>query len=418
MSLRVGIVSLGCPRNLVDSQTILSRLKQKGFPIVKLEDADIVFVNTCAFIKEAKEESIQTILELSDLRKKGIIKKLIVCGCLVERYKNKLAKNLDNVDAFVGRLDLDGGFRPVHLLTPKHFAYVKISEGCGNFCSYCVIPKIKGSLNTRPIRSIVEEVKALDKNNIKEINLVGQDITLYGLDIYGRPMLAALAREILKNTRNIKWLRLLYLNPKRIDRELIDLIAKEKRICKYVDMPIQHINDRILKLMHRGITRKEILSLIKKLRKAIRNVYLRTSIIVGFPTETDKEFRELLDFLKDVKFERLGAFIYSREEGTAAYSFKGQVSYLTKKSRLNRIMSLQQENSRQLNESLLGKKLEVMVDEKDYEEDNLYLARLEQDAPEVDGTIYVRSSKKLLPGEFCRIKIIDTLEYDLIGETI
>ena len=196
------------------------------------------------------------------------------------------------------------------------------------------------------------------------------------------------------------------------------MIAKEKRICKYVDMPIQHINDRILKLMHRGITRKEILSLIKKLRKAIRNVYLRTSIIVGFPTETDKEFRELLDFLKDVKFERLGAFIYSREEGTAAYSFKGQVSYLTKKSRLNRIMSLQQENSRQLNASLLGKKLEVMVDEKDYEEDNLYLARLEQDAPEVDGTIYVRSSKKLLPGEFCRIKIIDTLEYDLIGETI
>lgn len=416
MSLRIGIVSLGCPRNLVDSESILSRLKLKGFLVTKLEDADVVFVNTCAFIKEAKEESISTILNLIDLKKKGLIKKIIVCGCLVQRYKDELARNLVDVDAFVGRLNLGGEFKTRHSLTPKHFAYVKISEGCGNLCSYCVIPQIKGKLNSRPIESIIEEVKFLDKNNTKEINLIGQDITLYGLDIFGKPTLVKLIREILKNTKNIKWIRLLYLNPKRIDDELISLIAGEKRICKYVDIPIQHINDRILKLMNRNTTKKEIIDLIKKIRKRIKGVYLRTSIIVGFPTETENEFRELLEFLKQTKFERLGAFIYSREEKTPAYAFKNQINQRIKKSRFDRVMLLQQEIAREINKTLLGKKIEVMIDERDKDEDNLYLARLEQDAPEVDGVVYVRSGKKLAPGEFHKVKIIDTLEYDLVGE--
>lgn len=418
MTLRIGIVSLGCPRNLVDSESILSRLKQKGFSISRLEDAEAVFVNTCAFIKEAKEESIETILNLIELKQKGVIKKIIVCGCLVERYKDELVKNLDNIDAFVGRLNIGGNFVTTHLLTPRHFAYVKISEGCGNFCSYCIIPKIKGRLNSRPIESIIEEVKALDKNNTKEINLIGQDITLYGADSYGRPMLAELIKEILKNTKNIKWLRLLYLNPKRIDDELIGLIAKEKRICKYVDMPIQHINNRILKLMNRDITKKEIISLIKKIRAGIKNAYLRTSIITGFPTETEEEFQELLEFLREIKFERLGAFIYSREEGTPAYKFKGQVHHRTKKSRFDKVMLLQQELAREINKSLLGKEVEVLVDEKDKDEKGLYLARLEQDAPEVDGTVYIRADRKFSAGDFAMVRIVDTLEYDLVGEPL
>ncbi|MDD5291653.1 MAG: MiaB/RimO family radical SAM methylthiotransferase [Candidatus Omnitrophica bacterium] len=416
MSLRIGIVSLGCPRNLVDSETILSRLKNKNFSVGRLEDAEVVFVNTCAFIKEAKEESIGTILSLIDLKKQGVIKKLIVCGCLVERYKDELVRNLDGIDAFVGRLDLNAEFTARHLLTPKHFAYVKISEGCGNFCSYCVIPRIKGKLNSRPVESIIDEVRTLDRNNTKEINLVGQDITLYGADSYGRPMLHKLIKEILKNTKNIKWLRLLYLNPKRIDDRLIDLISKEERICKYVDMPVQHINDRILKLMNRNIAGSEIVSLIRKIRSKIKGVYLRTSVIVGFPTETQKDFQGLMDFLRKVKFERLGAFIYSREEGTAAYAFKKQIHYRRKKSRFDKLMLLQQDIAREINKSLLGREVQVMVDEKDSEDKNIYLARLEQDAPEVDGVVYVKSKKNLRPGEFLKVKITDTLEYDLTGE--
>jgi ribosomal protein S12 methylthiotransferase len=418
MTPRIGIVSLGCPRNLVDSESILSRLKQKGFIVSKLEQANVVFINTCSFIKEAKEESIQAILDLLDLKKQGVIKKLIVTGCLVQRYKDSLFRNLDGVDAFIGRLNLNGDFPRRHTLTPRHFAYVKISEGCANPCSYCIIPKIKGKLNSRPIESIVQEARALDKIGTKEINLVGQDITLYGLDYCGRPLLTKLIKEILKNTKNIHWLRLLYLNPQRIDDALIDLIAKEERICKYVDMPLQHINNRILKLMHRDITKKEIMSLIKKIRNKINNVYLRTSIMVGFPTETQEEFNELLDFLKEVRFERLGAFIYSREEGTRAFDLKGQVHYRRKKSRFDRVMLLQQGMAKELNQSLLGKQVEAMVDEKDADEDNLYLARLEQDAPEVDGIVYIRSQKRLLPGEFYRVKIADALEYDLVGELL
>jgi len=418
MSLRIGIVSLGCPRNLVDSEIIISRLKNKNFPVGRLEDAEAVFVNTCAFIKEAKEESIRTILELIDLKKQGVIKKLIVCGCLVERYKDELVRNLDGVDAFVGRLDLNAEFAARHLLTPKHFAYVKVSEGCGNSCSYCIIPKIKGKLNSRPIESIIDEAKALDRSNAKEINLVGQDITLYGADLYGRPMLDNLIKEILKNTKNIRWLRLLYLNPKRIDDRLIGLISREERICKYVDMPIQHISDRILKLMNRNITAREITSLINKIRDKIKGVYLRTSVIVGFPTETEKDFRGLMDFLRKIKFERLGAFIYSREEGTAAYPFKKQVHYRRKKSRFDEVMLLQQGIAREINKSLLGKEAEVMVDERCSEDKNIYLARLEQDAPEVDGVVYVRSRNNLCAGEFLKVKITDTLEYDLTGEPV
>lgn len=414
---RVGIISLGCPRNLVDSESILSRLKEEDFKLTKLEKADIVIVNTCAFIKEAKEESVSTILNLLELKRQGRIKKIIVHGCLVQRYKQGLISNLKGIDAFVGRLNLNGEFAK-HSLTPKHFAYVKISEGCGNLCSYCVIPKIKGRLHSRMKESIIEQVKILDEKNTKEINLVGQDISLYGLDRYGKPQLVNLLKDILKNTHNIRWIRLLYLHPGHISDDLIDLVAGEERICKYIDLPIQHINDRILKLMNRKITKSQILSVIKKIREKIDGAYIRTCVIAGFPTETDGEFWELLEFLKEVKFQRLGAFVYSREEGTEAYLLKGQIHHKTKMARFNRIMSLQQEVASKLNEFLLGREKNVMIDEKDGNEEDLYLARLEQDAPEVDGMVYVRSKKRLANGEIHRVKIVDTLEYDLVGELL
>lgn len=418
MSLRVGIVSLGCPRNLVDSESILSLLKEKNITVTELDRADIAIVNTCAFIKEAKQESIETILNLITLKKRGFIRKVIVYGCLAQRYKDDILRNIEGIDALVGRLNLNGKFATKFSLTPKHFAYVKISEGCANLCSYCVIPGIKGRLQSKSLESIIEQIKFLDKNNTREISLVGQDITQYGVDSCGRSMLTDLIKDILRRTHNIRWVRLLYLHPAHIDDALIDLIAKEKRICKYVDFPIQHINDRILKLMNRGISRKQIVSLIKKIREKIKGVYIRTSIITGFPSESEAEFDELLDFLREVKFERLGAFIYSREENTKAFSFKDQIHYRTKKSRFNKVMSVQREIATKLNESLLGTRREVLIDGKDEDEPDLYLARLEQDAPEVDGVVYVRSKRKLFPGEFHKVNIIDTLEYDLVGQLI
>lgn len=418
MSLRVGIISLGCPRNLVDSETLLAGLKQKNIPTAIPAKADCVIVNTCAFIKEAKEESIRTILQLLDLKKQGLLKKIIVHGCLAARYKHRLAKHLAGVDAFVGRLSLDQQQSQIPVLTPKHYAYVKIAEGCGNRCSYCIIPSIKGALASRPLDSIIAQVRQLDKNNVKEIILIGQDISLYGRDAGAPYTLAGLLREILKNTSAVRWIRLLYLHPAHTSDELIALVAREKRICKYIDLPIQHINNRILSLMERKTTRRGIESLIKKIRKKIPNVFLRTSVIVGFPSETRAEFQELLDFIKETRFERLGAFVYSREEGTKAYRFKNQLHHKTKQARFDALMSLQRGIAASLNQALLGTTREVMIDAKEEDAQDTYLARLEQDAPEVDGTVYVRSKKKLKPGTFVHATIVDTMEYDLLAEAV
>jgi len=283
-----------------------------------------------------------------------LIRKVIVYGCLPQRYKTQLIKELSGVDAFVGRINLDSDTTRKKPLTDKHIAYVKISEGCGNYCSYCVIPKIKGPLKSKPRESIINEVQLLDKSGVKEIDLVGQDITLYGKDIYGKPILTKLIQDILINTKSISWIRLLYLHPAHVNDDLINLIGKEKRLCKYVDLPIQHCNNRILKLMNRGITKEGIVSIIKKVRKSIDNVAIRTSVIAGFPSESHEEFQELLDFIKEVKFERLGAFLYSREEDTKAYSFKGHPHHKTKESRLSRIMLTQQKIAAQQNKELLG----------------------------------------------------------------
>jgi len=403
---------LGCPRNLVDSESILGRLIQKGYKIVEIDKAQVAIVNTCAFIEDAKRESVDAILDLVELKKEGRLKKIIVFGCLPQRYKAILNKELPEVDAFVGRVSLEAGLSRF-AITPRHYAYLKICEGCVNLCSFCIIPKIKGRFLSLPVNSILNKVEDFDRSKISELNIIGQDITCFGIDLDASINLAKLLRKIVKKAKNIGWLRLLYLNPRRISDDLLKIIRDEQKICKYIDLPIQHINDRILKLMNRGTSRDKIIHVIDKIRKTIPNVALRTSVITGFPGETDKEFEELLKFIKDTKFERLGAFSYSREEGTKAYGFKNQVSEAVKLRRYNQVMSLQQEVSREVNRKFIGKTLEVLVDEC---KDGSYLGRSEFDAPEVDGLVYINSKRTLNLGDFVRLKITDTLEYDLIGE--
>jgi ribosomal protein S12 methylthiotransferase len=411
---KIGILSLGCPRNLVDAEALAGRLQFKDYSIVEdVTQAQVVLVNTCAFIQEAKRESIDAILDLVELKKQGKLKKIIVCGCLVERYKN-LAKDLPEVDAFVGTQGLNHESTRF-ALTPEHYAYLKICEGCVNQCSYCVIPRIKGRLESLDEATIIRKVKRFNQEKISELNIIGQDITGFGIDICGKSNLTGLLRKIISNAPDIGWIRLLYLNPLRLTDELLKLIADSKRVCKYIDLPIQHINNRILKLMRRAATREEIFALIKKIRKIIPEVYLRTSLIVGFPSETEKEFKELLEFVKVAKFDRLGVFIYSQEEGTPAYNFKGQISQNLKQSRFNEIMSVQQEVARQVNTKFLGKTLLVLVEEK---QDGVYIGRSQGDAPEVDGVVYINTKHPLKIGKFIQVKITDTLEYDLVGEPI
>jgi len=414
MKDKVGILSLGCPRNLVDSESILGRLNLKGYSFVDIDKADIALVNTCAFIEEAKVESIDAILDLIDLKRKGKIKKIIVYGCLTQRYKDKLQKELPEVDAFVGKISLNHSLKAWRL-TPRHYAYLKICEGCINNCSYCIIPRIKGRFTSLDIDSILNKIESFDKNKVSEVNIIGQDITGYGLDLYTGTRLPGLLKHIIKKARNIGWIRLLYLYPSRVNDELLELIRDEPRICKYIDLPLQHVNDRILRLMRRGTTKKDILKLIDKIRKKIPNAGIRTSFIVGFPSETDKEFRELLDFMEEVRFERLGAFIYSREEGTSAYNFQKQIPSQTKEERFNTLMLQQQRISGRVNKKFLNTTIGVLIDAR---EGDSYLGRSQYDAPEVDGLVYVNSQKTLEPGDFVKVEIIDTLEYDLVGRAL
>ena len=412
----VAMLSLGCPKNLVDSEGILADFVKKGYKVIdEAVKADVAIVNTCAFIEDAKRESINTILDLIELKKQGRIKKIIVAGCLPERYKKVLRKEMAEIDIFSGvrkfsKSDPDDRL----LITPSHYAYIKISEGCDNRCSYCVISKIRGPYKSRGMQAILKEINDIrERSNgkLKEINLISQDLTYYGMDLYGKLSLASLLRRI---NKDIKWVRLLYAHPAHFNNELIDIIKNSAHICKYVDLPVQHISDKLLKSMGRKITKKQILDLITKLRKNIPDIAIRSSLIVGLPGETEKEFKELLGFIKDIKFERLGIFTYSREEDTPAYSFKGQVSDKEKRLRLDEAMKLQQDVARNVNARFFGKTLEVLIEEK--QEDGVYLGRTYADAPEVDGQVYVKTTKTIKPGNFVDVMITDTLEYDLVGE--
>lgn len=409
---KIGILSLGCPRNLVDSENIIGRLRQKGHSIVDMEKADVAIVNTCAFIEEARQESVESILDLVELKKEGRLKKIIVYGCLPQRYRHILKQELPECDAFVGRVSLNHSLERFPI-TPRHYVYLKICEGCINNCSFCIIPKIKGRFSSLDKETLLRQVDMFNRQGVSEINCIGQDITAYGMDLYGSMKLAGILREIAKRMKDVRWLRLLYLYPSRLTDDVLKAIRDEPKICKYIDLPIQHINDRLLKLMHRGTEKRDIIKLIDKIRKTIPEVALRTTVIVGFPSETQKEFKELLSFLQDVRFERLGAFIYSREADTPAYHFKGQIPKKIKMERLNTVMSCQQKISVSVNAGFLGKTLEVLIDAK---EKDCYLGRTAYDAPEVDGGVFVKSDRKLEPGDFVSVKITDTLEYDLVGE--
>lgn len=414
---KIGLINLGCARNTVDSQVILGQLKKKGHRIVDTQLADTVIVNTCSFIEEARKESIDTILDLIELKKEGKIKKVVVAGCLAQRYGKDLLEEFGEVDALIGTPTLNP--HQMHdqvSLTPKHFAYVKICESCFNACSFCAIPKIKGKFVSRTIESIVNQIKRLDDQGVKEINIIGQDITAYGMDLYRDFSLARLLKEIVKVCDNIQWIRLLYAFPAHVTDELIEVMAREPKICKYIDIPLQHLSDRILKEQNRNITTEGTYTLFHKIKKAMPDAFLRTTFIVGLPGETDDEFNELLEFMKTFRFERAGAFVYSKEEGTAAFDLPNHIDGRTKKKRLNQLMATQQTIARDVQAAFVGRTLRVMIDEKSETEKDVYIGRSEYDAPEVDGLVYVHSSKKLKPGDFVEVNITDALEYDLIAE--
>lgn len=416
-SKNVGVINLGCARNLVDSQVILGQMKRRGHRIVDIEHSDIAVVNTCAFIEEAKKESIDTIIDLLELKKQGKLKKVIVAGCLAQRYGKELAAEFKEIDAIIGTQKLDREIVPQQVpLTPGHYAYLKICESCYNQCSFCVIPKIKGKFISRTFDSILTEARQMDDRGVKELHIIGQDITAYGMDLYRKKSLADLLRKIVGATRNIRWIRLLYTFPAHVTDELIDVIATEDKICHYIDMPIQHISDHLLSSMNRNITKEGTLELIRKIKTKIPRASLRTTFIVGLPGETDKDFRELMDFVRETRFEKVGVFVYSHEEGTAAYTMKGQVPESVKKRRLNALMALQQNISRDVQRAYLGETLTVLIDEPQKDSRNIYIGRSEYDAPEVDGVVYVHSKKRLAPGDFVRVKITDAYEYDLVGE--
>jgi len=456
MERKIFILSLGCPRNLVDSEVLTGLLKKEGFSFTEHpEKAGIFIINTCAFIESAKKESIDMILQAVTLKKESHSGNylIIVAGCLSQRYPREIKDEIPEINAIFGTSDFPGIPRfikevsirkknkyagkkninvrkkpnflyndssPRDFITPSHYAYIKLQEGCRNFCSYCVIPKLRGPYRSRVFGSILKEAEMLRKKGVQEINLIGQDTTLYGVDRYRNIRLVELLRK-LSNIMKGGWVRLLYTHPAHCSDELINVIAGEEAVCKYLDIPVQHINDKILRSMNRLVTKDEIIDLIGKIRKKVPRITIRSTVMVGFPGETEKEFRELLSFIKSAKFEKLGAFIYSREEGTPAYSFMDQIPEVLKKERYDRVLTLQQEISAEKNKEFFGKTFKILIDEKDKLMHTQFLGRSQMDAPEVDGICYVRSNKPNKPlavGSFQYARIIDTLEYDLVAETL
>ena len=439
---KVGVINLGCARNLVDAQLMLGNLKKNGQRIVGINEAQTVIVNTCSFIEDARKESIDTILDLIEQKKRGQIKKVIVAGCLAQRYGKNLAREFPEVDAFVGTPTLNREELPSPVqLSLKHFAYVKICEGCFNACAFCAIPQIKGKLTSRRIESVVKEVSLLDAQGVKEINIIGQDITAFGMDIYHRTSLARLLKELVVVCKNIEWIRLLYTFPSHVSDELLEVIAQEPKICKYIDVPLQHISDHILQEQNRHITTAQTRALIQKIRKVTPRAFLRTSFITGLPGETQDDFEQLRLFMKDSRFERVGVFVYSKEEGTPAAKMKGQVSSKIKKARRDILMQDQQVISREIQQSLVGRKLKVLIEKEEKKGPHTllskssvgaelvsarsigrtqgpplcYIGRSEYDAPDVDGAVYVHSKLPLKSGDFVEALITDAYEYDLAG---
>lgn len=440
---KVSLVSLGCPKNLVDAEVMLGHLPEERFEIITDESqADIIIINTCSFIEDAKKESVETILEVADYKEQGSCQLLVVSGCLPQRYQDQLAGELPEVDLFVGTGDaprivdlierqLDKKTpsqeisAPTYLYdhetprvnsSPFYSNYIKIADGCGNHCSYCIIPQLRGNLRSRSIDSVCQEARNLADKGVREINLIAQDITAFGADRNDGASIEKLLRELVK-IEGISWIRLLYAYPDGISDELIDLIATEEKICNYLDIPLQHIDDQILAQMNRRVSEKDIRTLLKKLRSSIPDLTLRTSFIVGFPGETMEQYEKLLTFVQEGHFERVGVFRYSREEGTTAAELPEQVLARTKKSRLNKLMRAQARVSFAKNRKLVGTTETVLVEGYSEETELLLKGRSARQAPDVDGQ-YLITSGQADVGELVQLKITDSSEYDLIGEII
>ena len=434
--MNVGFVSLGCSKNLVDTEMMIGLFKNNNFKIVNNpKEAEIIVINTCGFIEPAKQEAINTILEMSEYKNKKC-KYLIVMGCLVERYKKDLQKLLPEVDLFLSikeygkawdeiskliNIPEEGKYTNMEYLereisTGNNMAYLKIAEGCSNRCTYCAIPSIRGPFESRKIEDVLEEAEQLAKKGVKELVVIAQDTTKYGIDLYGKPRLAELLEKLCK-IDGFKWIRFLYAYPETITDELIYVVKNNEKICNYFDIPIQHISNPVLKKMNRKSNEESIKELIKKIRKEIPNVIIRTSLIVGFPGETQEDFEKLCEFVKTAKFDRMGAFTYSKEDGTPAERLPNQIHGNTKKARYNKIMKIQKEISDQKGKEKIGKIYEVLVENKSF--DGKYLVgRTYMDVPDEDGVVYIESSHTSLIGKFIKVKITDYSDYDLIGKIL
>ncbi|KKY02572.1 MULTISPECIES: 30S ribosomal protein S12 methylthiotransferase RimO [Paraclostridium] len=439
--LKIALESLGCSKNLVDAEIMMGILNRKGYKLVgEFEEADIILVNTCGFIESAKQESIDTILDLAQLKENGNLKLLIVTGCLAQRYAKELQSEIPEIDAIVGTgsyqqideiianlekennivslNDIEFAYNedlPRYVTTPEYMAYLKIGEGCDNHCTYCIIPKLRGRYRSRKMEDIIKEAKDLASKGVKELVVIAQDTTKYGLDLYGEVKLPQLLEE-LAQIDGIKWIRIMYSYPESITEELVKVIKKYDNICNYFDMPIQHASNKVLKLMNRHTTKEDIKSKVEMIRKYIPDATLRTTIIVGFPGETDEDFNELVEFAKDMKFDRLGAFAYSREEDTPADKLPNHLDEDVKLQRRDQLMLVQQEISQNLNAQKIDNEYEVLIEEQI--EDKVYIGRTQGDAEEIDSIVYVKSENQLEIGSFVKVKINNALEYDLMGDVV
>lgn len=439
--MKLGMVSLGCPKNLVDSEVMLGIIRDKDFTVTNdSAEADIIIVNTCGFIESAKEESINTILQMSEYKTQGNCRYLIVTGCLSQRYAADLAQNIPEVDAFVGTecfTDIAwvieqvlNGKKVMHmeknqtaelqamprmLTTPDYMAYLKIAEGCDNCCSYCIIPKLRGPYTSRPYDEVLAEAKELAAHGIREIIVVAQDTTRYGEDLYGKLMLPQLLKD-LNDLDGIEWIRVMYCYPNNFTDELINAFATLPKVCKYVDLPLQHASNRLLSSMNRYDTKEEVEQLLNKLRSAVSGIVIRTTFIVGFPGETDDDFKELKDFVEQQRFENAGVFQYSQEEGTVAGSMPNQIPDEIKENRYHELMALQAEISEELHQEMEGKELTVVIEGFDEENPQLAIARSYREAPEIDGNIFVENAADLQVGQFVKVRVVQGFTYEMVAE--
>ncbi len=425
---KVNIVTLGCSKNLVDSEMLLNQLDLNGFKVVhdsEKDDANIVILNTCGFIADAKEESINTILNFVDARKKGKLDKLLVMGCLSARYKDDLTKEIPEVDKFYGKFDfkeiindLNADFYEQKMYrrvqtTPAHFAYLKISEGCNRHCSFCAIPQFTGNHKSRSIESLLEEARSLVAGGVKELLIIAQDLSYYGIDLYGESKLAELI-EKLADIEGLKWIRLHYTYPSKFPMDVLQVMRERNNVCNYLDIPLQHITNNMLGMMRRKINKEETIDLVKKIREEVPGIALRTTFLVGHPGETEEDFEELKAFISEYRFERMGVFAYSSEDDTYAFKmYSDDIPQEIKEQRADELMAIQQEISASLNQKHIGKTLQVLIDR---EEGDYFVGRTEYDSPEVDGEVLIRNYSELKIGEFYPVKITGADEFDLFGE--